>query len=177
MFSSSGTMATIASTRGIGSPSARPTSRIAARAASVPNVPIWATFSAPYFSLTYWMHLAAALLAEVDVDIGRFEAVLVEEPLEQQIVLQRADVAQVQRVADQRADARAAGRGRDALRPGEADEVPDDQEVVGEAELVDDVQLAVEPGDDLVGELAVGPAAAARRRSAPSDPCRQSSRR
>ena len=40
-------------------------------------------------------HLAAAVLAEVDVDIGRFAAVLVEEPLEQQVVLQRADVAQI----------------------------------------------------------------------------------
>ena len=40
MPSWSGTIATIASTRGIGIPKARPTSRIAARAASVPNVPI-----------------------------------------------------------------------------------------------------------------------------------------
>ena len=95
-------------------------------------------------------HLAAALLAEVDVDIGRFAAVLVEEPLEQQVVLQRADVAQVQRVADQRADARAAGRGRNALLAGETHEVPDDQEVVGEAQLVDHVQLAVQPVHDLL---------------------------
>jgi len=36
----SGTVATMASTRGMGTPSARPTSRIAARAASVPKVPI-----------------------------------------------------------------------------------------------------------------------------------------
>ena len=31
----------------------RPTSRIAARALSVPNVPIWATFASPYFCFTY----------------------------------------------------------------------------------------------------------------------------
>ena len=37
---------------GRGMPRARPTSRIAARAASVPNVPIWATLSAPYFRFT-----------------------------------------------------------------------------------------------------------------------------
>ena len=55
IFSSSGTIATTVSTRGMGMPSARPTSRMAARAASVPKVPIWATFSLPYFSLTYWI--------------------------------------------------------------------------------------------------------------------------
>ena len=38
-----------------GQAQARPTSRIAARAASVPNVPICATFAMPYLSLTYWI--------------------------------------------------------------------------------------------------------------------------
>ena len=146
MFSSSGTMATTASTRGIGMPKARPTSRIAARAASVPNVPIWATFAIAVLLLDVLDHLAAALLAEVDVDIGRFPAAFVQEPLEEQVVFQRADVAQIQRVGHQRADARSAGRGRNALLAGEADEVPDDQEVVGETQLVDHVQFAIERG-------------------------------
>ena len=66
----------------------------------------------------------AAVLAEVDVDIGRFVAVRIEEPLEQQVVLERADVAQIQDVADERPDAAAAGRRRDAVLAGEADEVP-----------------------------------------------------
>ena len=77
-------------------------------------------------------HLAAALLAEVDVDVGRLAAALVQEALEEQVVLQRADVAEVQGVGDQRAHARAAGRGLDALGAGEAHEVPDDEKVVGE---------------------------------------------
>ena len=94
-------------------------------------------------------HLAPPLLAEVDVDIGRLAAALVQKPLEQQVVLQRADVAQTQGVGDQRAHARAAGRGLDALLPGETDEVPHDQEVVGKAQLVDDPQLALEPGHHL----------------------------
>jgi hypothetical protein len=50
-------------------------------------------------------NLAAPLLAEVDVDIGRLAAVDVEKPLEQQVVLQRADVRQVEGVGDQRAHA------------------------------------------------------------------------
>jgi hypothetical protein len=52
MPSCSGTIALSALTRGTGQPSTRPTSVIAALAASVPNVTIWATFSSPYFSLT-----------------------------------------------------------------------------------------------------------------------------
>ena len=40
-------------------------------------------------------HLLAAVLAEVDVDVGRLAAVRVEEALEQQVVFQRIDVAQL----------------------------------------------------------------------------------
>ena len=69
--------------------STRPTSLSAALAAIVPNVPIWATLASPYFCLTYSMTSFAAVLAEVDVDVGRLGAVRVEEPLEQQVVLQR----------------------------------------------------------------------------------------
>ncbi len=43
------------STSGSGTPSARPASRTAARAAIVPNVTICATRSLPYFSVTYLM--------------------------------------------------------------------------------------------------------------------------
>ena len=39
--------------------------------------------------------LVPPLLAEVDVDVGRLGAVGVEEPLEEQVVLERADVAQI----------------------------------------------------------------------------------
>ena len=100
-------------------------------------------------------HLAAALLAEVDVDIGRLPPALVQEPLEQQIVGQRADVAQIQGVGHQRTDARSAGRGRNVLRTGEAHEVPHDEEVVGKPQLVDHAQLAVHAGHDLFRQFAV----------------------
>ena len=53
-------------------------------------------------------HLVAPLLAEVDVDIGRLGAIGVEKPLEQQVVLDRADIAEVQGVADQGAACRPA---------------------------------------------------------------------
>ena len=100
--------------------------------------------------------LAAAFLAEVDIDIGRFLAAFVQEPLEQQVVADRAHVAQVQGVRDQRAHAAAAGRGRHAHLAGLADEVPHDQEVVGKAELADHAQLAVQAVEHHLGQLAAG---------------------
>ena len=96
IFSSSGTMATTASTRGMGMPKrpahvadGRPRRQRAERA-DLGHV------LHAVLVLDVLDHLAAALLAEVDVDIGRLAAALVEEPLEQQVVFQRADVAQVQ---------------------------------------------------------------------------------
>ena len=97
---------------------------------------------------------AAAILAEVDVDIGRFAAVFIQEPLEQQAVVQRAHVADLQRVANERADARTAGRAGNLLLDRVAHEVPHDEEVIAEAELLDDVQLALEPLPHFVAELA-----------------------
>jgi hypothetical protein len=90
-------------------------------------------------------HLLAPVLAEVDVDVRRLRAVRVEEALEQQVVLQRVYVAQLQDVADQRPAGRAAGAARDALLHREAHEVPDDQEVAGEAHPADDAQLVLQP--------------------------------
>ena len=89
MFSRVGISLVTWSTRASGMFSTRPTSLSAAFAAIVPNVPIWATFAAPYFCRTYSMTSYAPLLAEVDVDIGRLRPVRVEEPLEQQVVLER----------------------------------------------------------------------------------------
>ncbi len=59
-------------------------------------------------------HLVAPVLAQVDVDVRRFGAARVEEPLEQQVVLDRADVADLKQIAHERAARRAAGRSRNA---------------------------------------------------------------
>ena len=67
----------------------RPTSLIAALAAMVPKVPIWATLSLAVLLPDVVDHFFAAILAEVDVDIGRLAAVGIEEALEQQVVFQR----------------------------------------------------------------------------------------
>ena len=87
-------------------------------------------------------------MAEVDVEVGHRHALLIQEPLEQQLVLQRVEAGDVQRIRDQRAGPRAAARSHRtavALRP--VDEVGNDQEVAGEAHLQDRLDLEVEPLD------------------------------
>ena len=59
-------------TRSSGTSMARPTSFMAVLAASVPNVPIWATDSGAVFLAHVVDDILAAILAKVDVDIGRF---------------------------------------------------------------------------------------------------------
>src|SRR5439155_10351432 len=89
-------------------------------------------------------HVFAPFLAEIDIDIGRLAAVRIEEALEEQVVFERIDVAELEHVADERAARRAAGAGRNALADRETDEIPDDEKVAGEAHAADDVQLMME---------------------------------
>ncbi|GIT28336.1 MAG: hypothetical protein Ct9H300mP1_03820 [Planctomycetaceae bacterium] len=74
----------------------------------VPKVPIWATLPR---RISPWCSRSpvAGGHAEVDVDIGRLVSTRVQEPLEQQVVLQWADVAESQQESDQdpQADPRA----------------------------------------------------------------------
>ncbi len=146
MLRTFGTMAVRRLTRSSGTSMTRPTSLMAAFAAIVPKVAIWATDSARRIFAHVGDDFFAAILAEVDVDIGRFAAIRIEKALEQQVVLQRADVAQLQDVADNRPARRAAGAGRDPLADRETHEVPDDQEIAGKTHSANDVQLVLEPG-------------------------------
>ena len=61
----------------------------------------------------------------------------------------------MQGVGHQRAHARAAGRGRDFFRPGEAHEIPDNEKIVGESELVDYGKLSLQAGRDFLGKFSV----------------------
>ncbi len=91
-------------------------------------------------------HFESPLVVEVDVDIGHLGALGVEEPLEQQTVLERVEVGDAERVADDRPGRRAAARtDADAvvLRP--PHEVRDDEEVRRKALGGDDLELGVEP--------------------------------
>ena len=77
--------------------------------------------------------LGAAVHAEVHVDVGQGDALGVQEALEQQAVDERVQVGDAQGVGDQAAGARAASRADgNAARPGEVNDVPDDQKVARE---------------------------------------------
>ena len=57
-------------------------------------------------------HLAAPPLAEVDVDVGQRHALGVEEPLEDEVEVERIDVGDPQAVGDEAAGRRSAARAR-----------------------------------------------------------------
>ena len=94
-------------------------------------------------------HGGAAVLADIDIDIGVLGAVGIGESLEQQAVLLRARVGEAEHVARHRADARTTRvRGNAALaRP--VHEVPHDQEVRADRLVGEDLELAVEARADL----------------------------
>ena len=96
--------------------STRPTSRTAAFAAIVPKVAICDTASRAVLLLHVVDDAVAVVLAEVDVEVGHRHALRVEEALEQQVVAQRIEVGDAERVGDQRAGARAAARADRARR-------------------------------------------------------------
>ena len=82
--------------------------------------------------------LAPAAFAEVDVDVGQRDALGVQEPLEDQVEVQRIDVGDVEAVGHDAARRRPAARADgDALLARVADEIPDDQEVPRVLHLLD----------------------------------------
>jgi len=90
--------------------------------------------------------LVAAVHAEIDVEVGQRHALGIEEAFKQQVVAQRIEIGDAERVGDQRSRARAAARtDRDIVLLGPVDEVGDDQEVARKTHLHDDVELGFEP--------------------------------
>ena len=88
--------------------------------------------------------LVAAAVLEVDVDVGHRHAIRVQEPLERELVQDRVDRRDAERVRHDRARRAAPARRLDALSPGEVDEVGDDEEVRRVAHRDDDPELVVE---------------------------------
>ena len=101
--------------------------------------------------------LLPALVAEVHVNIRHGDALRVQEAFKQQLIFQRIQHRDAQRVRDNRPSAAAAPRpDHDALTLGIADKIPDDQEVIDIPHRRDDVQLIIQPLPRLVGLLCVG---------------------
>ena len=99
----------------------------------------------------------AAVLAEVDVEVGHRHAFRIEKALEQQAEAHRIEVGDGERIGNQRARAGAAARtDRNALRFCPLNEVGDDQEVARIFHPFDDAELEVEPLVVIVGREAFG---------------------
>ena len=100
-------------------------------------------------------HLGSSRLAEVDINVRRAHPLGIEEALEQQTKLERANVGDPQSIGHQRSRRRSAPRShRDVLLPRPADEVRRDQEVRCETKLVDHPCLVLESPENLrVGRL------------------------
>ena len=95
-------------------------------------------------ALVHVLNDALALIAarQIEIDVRPLAALLREKALEQQIHADRIDGRDAERVADGAVGRRPAALHENPLPPAEADEVPDDEEVAGEVELLDELQLA-----------------------------------
>ena len=86
--------------------------------------------------------LAAIAARQIEIDVGPLAALFREEALEQQLHADRIDGGDAEAVAHGAVGRRAAALHEDVLLPAEIDDVPDDQEVAGEIELLDQIELA-----------------------------------
>ena len=88
-------------------------------------------------------HLLAAIAArQIEIDVGPFAALFREKTLEQQIHADRIDRRDAEAVADGAVGGRAASLHEDVVMAAEIDDVPDDEEVAGEIETLDEIELA-----------------------------------
>jgi hypothetical protein len=85
-------------------------------------------------------HGVALVPGEVDIDVGRVGAAQVEEAFEVEVVLEGADVGDVEAVGDKRRRPRAAAAGARAQRH----DVAHDQKVGGKAHRRDDFEFALQ---------------------------------
>ena len=86
--------------------------------------------------------LAPVAARQIEVDVGPLAALFRQKPLEQQIHPHRIDGGNPEAVADGAVGRRPAALHQDVVLPAEIDDVPDDEEVAGELQLLDQVQLA-----------------------------------
>ena len=90
-------------------------------------------------------HFAAAVHAEINVNVGQGNALRIQEALEEQIVLQRVEVGDPQRIGHEAPGRRAAsGADRNLAFFGEPHEVPDNQKVAGKLHLLNRADLALQ---------------------------------
>ena len=96
---------------------------------------------APVLRVDVLDHLLAALVLDVEVDVGGTVALGREEALEQQAERDGVGLGDTERVTHRAVGRAAATLAVDVLAAAELDDVDEHEEVPGEAELLDDVEL------------------------------------
>jgi len=86
-------------------------------------------------------HFFAPLMLEIDIDIGRLPALGRDEPLEQQLMLDRVDRRDAERKADHRIGCAAASLAEYLLAERELDDRIDREEIGGIAHPLDQPEL------------------------------------
>ena len=113
----------------------------------------------PVFLPHVFDHLSAARLAEVDVNIRGTDPLRIQKPLENESVTHRIEVRDAEHIRHHASRGRTAARSdRNSALLGVMDEVPDDEEIAGEAELFEDTQFVIEPFVQLRSALPVATA-------------------
>ena len=88
-------------------------------------------------------HLLAPIAArQVEIDVGPLAALLREKTLEEQVHADRIHRGDAQAVADGAVGGRSPALHEDAALAAEVHQVPDDQEVAGQIQPLDEIQLA-----------------------------------
>ena len=106
-------------------------------------------------------HLLAPIAArQIEIDVGPLAALLREEALEEQLHADRIDRGDAEAVADRAVGGRAAALDEDVVLPAEVDQVPHDQEVAGQIQLLDQIELARDLGPGAIVERTVALAGA-----------------
>src|SRR5579885_1140031 len=88
-------------------------------------------------------HLFAALMLEIDIDIGRLLALLADKALEKKIVTLGVDRGDAEHEADGGIGSRAAALAQNAARAGKADDGMDSEKIRRIAELIDERELVL----------------------------------
>ena len=97
--------------------------------------------------------IRTTVVGKINIDIRRIDALRVEESLKEQSIAYGVDVADFQKVGDQRACGRTSGDTGDAFGAAVLDEVTDDQEVTDEPHLFDDTHFDVQAIDQYLQRL------------------------
>ena len=98
-------------------------------------------------------HLFAPFMFEIYVDVGRLFTLFGDEAFEQEVGVGRIDRGDRQAITDRAVGGRTATLAQDRgfARPGEGDDRVDCQEVAGEVELLDQLNLVAELAATLSG--------------------------